>query len=153
MKAWDVMKLLTGRQCSPFAARRNYLAIPNVSWGFLSYEADLLVISKSKYATEVEVKISMSDWKADFLKYKHRRPDPRIKYQYYAAPMELAERYVELELPEGWGVVGVEDSGPTQILKPAIARPNPKKITDKELLILARLCCFRVWKKEPKETP
>jgi hypothetical protein len=124
------------------------MVIPNVSWGFLRYEADMLVISKAKYCTEIEVKVSMADWKQDFEKYKHKKPDLRIKYQYYAAPYELALRHTELELPEGWGVIGVEDgrSG-VQILKPAVAR-ECRKVNDKELMILARLACFRVWRKE-----
>jgi len=147
MKSWDVMKFLVGRPRSVFAQRRNFLAIPNVSWGFLSYEADLLVVSKAKYCTEVEVKISMADWKNDFEKRKHKVPDKRIKYQYYAAPMKLAMRYQELELPEGWGVIGVEDGGRSNILKPAEARPA-NKLTDAEVMILCRLACFRVWRRE-----
>jgi hypothetical protein len=141
---------------STFSQRRNYLAIPNVSYGFLNYEADLLIISKAKYATEIEVKISMADWKRDRDKTKHKwSADPRIKYQYYACPYELALRYEELELPMGWGVIGVCDPNASygsprgiKILKEATARELAKKITDKELLILARLACFRVWRKE-----
>src|SRR5665213_1483470 len=105
MNSWDVMKLIASGQYSKFAQRKNWLVIPNVSWGFLRYEADLLVVTKSKFCTEIEVKISLSDWKADFIKRKHKIPDNRIKYQYYAAPMELALRYTELEIPEGWGVI------------------------------------------------
>jgi hypothetical protein len=155
MKSWDVMKEIACRPSSPFRQRRNYLVIPNVSWGFLNYEADMLVISKSKYATEIEVKVSMADWKKDFEKYKHNDVDERIKYQYYAAPYELAIRYTELELPNGWGVISVGDPNAkwgtegrgVNILKEAEAR-DAKKITDNELLLLARLACFRVWRRE-----
>jgi hypothetical protein len=102
MTSWRLMKLLAGRPNTPFSQRRNYLVIPNVSWGFLNYEADMLVVTKSRYCTEIEVKISMADWKKDFEKRKHKRGlrDDRIKYQYYAAPTKLAERHTELELPE-----------------------------------------------------
>src|SRR5271166_2223922 len=107
MKSWDVMKLIAARPGSPFSQRKNFLAIPNVRWGFLNYEADMLVVSRAKYCTEIEVKVSMADWKNDFEKRKHKRPDNRIKYQYYAAPYKLAVRYTELDLPIGWGVIAV----------------------------------------------
>src|SRR5580700_7662207 len=101
MTSFQLMKLLVGRSSSKFSQRRNYLAIPNVSYGFLFYEADLLIVSKARYATEVEVKVSMQDWRKDFEKRKHKPGlrDERIKYQYYAAPPRLAERHTELELP------------------------------------------------------
>ena len=149
MTSFQLMKLLSGRPSSPFSQRRNYLVIPNVSWGFLSYEADMLVVTKARYATEVEVKISMSDWKKDFEKRKHKIPDKRIKYQYYACPMKLALRHTELDLPMGWGVIGVEDRQ-IKILKQAIAG-DARKLSDKEVLILARLVCFRIWKVEAEE--
>lgn len=147
MTSWQVMKLIAARPHSRFAQRKNWLVIPNVSWGFLRYEADMLVITKAKYCTEIEVKVSMADWKQDFDKRKHKTPDPRIKYQFYAAPYDLALRYPELDLPAGWGVIGVGDSEGIRILKEADARKS-RPVTDKELMILARLACFRVWRKE-----
>lgn len=147
MTSWDVMKLIAKRQNTKFCQKKNFLVIPNVSWGFLKYEADMLLVSKAKYCTEIEVKISMADWKQDFDKKKFdRSPDDRIKYQYYAAPTDLARRHTELELPEGWGVLGVSDKR-VEVLKEATARPC-RKISDKELMILCRLACFRVWRKE-----
>src|ERR1700722_12738875 len=136
MTSWQVMKLIAARTGSRFCQRKNWMAIPNVSWGFLRYEADMLVISKPKYCTEIEVKVSMNDWKADFDKRKFLYgPDKRIKYQYYAAPYELAVRHVELELPKGWGVIGVSDKEGVRVLKEAEAR-DCRKINDQELMIL-----------------
>jgi hypothetical protein len=91
----------------------------------------------------------MADWKADFTKRKHGfvHRDDRIKYQYYAAPMELANRWEELELPLGWGVVGVDDNKGVKILKEAVSH-EARKVSDKELMILCRLACFRVWRRE-----
>ena len=40
-----------------FGIRQNII-VPNVSWSFLNYEADLVVLTKSNYATEIEIKIS-----------------------------------------------------------------------------------------------
>jgi hypothetical protein len=55
------------------------------------HEADLFVISKARYATEIEVKISASDWRADLSKAKHAS-HRFIKFFYYAVPEELAEK-------------------------------------------------------------
>jgi len=54
-----------------FNFRKN-LIVPNVSWGFNIHECDLLIVRKSGYAIEVEIKISKSDFKADFKKI-HKR--------------------------------------------------------------------------------
>lgn len=36
---------------------RNNIIVPNVSWGFFdTHEADLVIINKSNYLTEVEIK-------------------------------------------------------------------------------------------------
>lgn len=65
------------------------------SWGgsYLArclYRADLLVITPNHYATEVEVKDSLSDWKADLSKEKwvFGLPDWITRF-YYAVPESL----------------------------------------------------------------
>lgn len=45
--------------------------IPNVSWSWLYWEADLISITKAHLMYEYEIKISLSDFKKDFLKRKH----------------------------------------------------------------------------------
>jgi len=74
--------------------------IPNVKYGICYnnkelHECDLLVLSKSKYATEIEIKISKSDFKADFKK-KHKHDHILIKNFYYAVPEELEEFAVDM---------------------------------------------------------
>lgn len=46
----------------------NNLVLPNITMGSpgARYEADLIYINKRRYVSEVEIKISMSDFKADF---------------------------------------------------------------------------------------
>jgi len=53
------------------------LVIPNVSYGFLPYEADLLVLMKSGWVDEVEIKVSLSDLKAD-AKKRHTHDSPKL---------------------------------------------------------------------------
>ena len=57
------------RDCSLLFDLRNDLVCPNVSWGLLPYEADLLGIKKNGIVTEVEIKRSYEDFKKDFEKY------------------------------------------------------------------------------------
>ena len=49
---------------------RTNLVVPNVSWGFEVHECDLLIVTKTGYAYEVEIKRSKADLKKDIEK-KH----------------------------------------------------------------------------------
>ena len=63
---------------------RTLLMIPNVFWGFgLNYEADLVVVTASRYAYEIELKVSKSDLKAD-AKKKHNHDGRHFKRLYFA---------------------------------------------------------------------
>lgn len=54
------------------------------------YLADLLVITPNDYATEVEVKHSIADWRADALKEKWKGGLPEwISRFFFAVPVEL----------------------------------------------------------------
>ena len=69
----------------------------------VNHECDMLIISKKCYLTEVEIKISLSDLKADFKK-KHQHKDENIKNFYYAFPEEMKAKAVEL-IPEEAGIL------------------------------------------------
>lgn len=148
VKAKEVMWLLAKRGSSPFFARRQLAVVPNVSWAMLPWEADMLVLSRSGYLTEVEIKISLSDWKADFQKKKFGQQDwaqaAMIKHFYYAAPKALAARHAELALPSWAGVVSVDDGG-ISILKRAESREGHRKLTEKEQQRLLRLAAIKAW--------
>lgn len=79
--------------CYPFSPFycRSHLVVPNVSWGFLNHEADLLVMSKAKLLTEIEIKRSWSDFMADFKK-GHDHSHPLIARFYYAVPSRIGKR-------------------------------------------------------------
>lgn len=51
--------------------------------------ADLLVVTKAGYATEVEIKISKKDWRADDKKPKFMAQRPHISRLFYAVPEQL----------------------------------------------------------------
>lgn len=86
----QIETLIVGYADSPFYIRKN-IVVPNCSWGFLNHEADLLIMSKAGYLTEVEIKRSWSDFKADFQK-SHTHNDKHIAHLYYAVPESIGEK-------------------------------------------------------------
>lgn len=150
MKAKEVAWHLATRGSSPFRARTQVAVVPNVSWALLPYEADLLVVSKAGYLTEVEIKVTMADWRQDFLKHKWDAfgfPKPeQIKRHYYACPEALAKRYPEIEamMPFGSGVISVGEKR-VEILKEAKTKPNHRRLKDSEIQILLRLGMLKAW--------
>ena len=57
------------------------------------YEADFLYITRGNYLYEVEIKISIADFRADQKKAKHH-DHPDIKGFYYCVPAELYRAHV-----------------------------------------------------------
>lgn len=100
---------------------RQHIVVPNVSWGFLNHEADLLVLSNQGYLTEIEIKRAWQDFKKDFTK-DHTHEDPRLTYFYYAVPEKIVPAVMQylykIELIKDWRglpkekVVGYTDQNP-----------------------------------------
>lgn len=90
----------------PFDFRR-YFSLPRVAYGLdgINHECDLLVLSRAGYLTEVEIKISRSDFMADFKK-KHTHKSDIISAMYYAVPTHLVE-YAKKHIPEGRGLIEI----------------------------------------------
>lgn len=141
-----------------FDARKNII-VPKVSWGLLNHEADLLILSKSGYLTEIEIKRSWSDFLADFRK-SHTHDDRKISWRYFAVPHSIVERcrekLKELSLFDEWGLVAYEENPyPTdrnQCLVEIVHYPSnirehhaEKKLTIEEMFQLARLGAMRTW--------
>jgi hypothetical protein len=91
-----------------FGVRQN-LIVPNVYWGMgFSHELDLLVITKSGYGIEIEIKISRSDMIAD-TKKSHKHNSPKIKRLYFAIPETLLDSCFDL-IPDEAGILIVKQS-------------------------------------------
>lgn len=170
----QIEDMLVGHPDSPFYIRQN-IVVPNVDWGFLNHEADLLIESRSHYLTEVEIKRTWKDFMADFKK-KHTHDDPKLSHFYYAVPQSISEkvfrhlyegempksvwRHAEVTRPtennpHGCGIIFYEEPGDNnprprcRILVPA-KRMGDYAITDKEESKLLRLCGMRVWSLKKK---
>jgi hypothetical protein len=146
------MEVILARHLNP----RINLIVPNVSWGLGIHEVDLLVLSPSNYASEIEIKISLADLKAD-LKKEHGHYSNKIKKLYFAVPKELEEKALEI-IPERAGLF-VVDQGYTKKgwryggkLEPYVylkrspkLNPTARNLNDKEIKKLYELAAMRIW--------
>lgn len=92
---------------------------------FEADNADLLVVDKDNFLTEVEVKVSLSDLRRDRSKTKHRwfscgETTPRLprRYFYFAVPKEIANK-VHLICDEKYlyaGVLGTDGGGGADVV-------------------------------------
>jgi len=125
---------------------RQNLIIPNVSWGFigLHYEADLIVVTKSGYAKEIEIKVS----KGDLIKDKEKRHSHncrKFKELYFAIPKKLL---IDKEhIPERAGIYVIDefDGDYIAVLERPALRTTAEPITTKDRSELARLGALRIW--------
>lgn len=134
--------------------KRSDIMIPNLSWGLLDYEADFVVLSKSGYLTEVEIKRSWEDFKADFNK-KHKHDADQVYYFYYCVPEKIYDKVISffqlkssdninINLP---AVIYYTESG--NIVRTGFGNPysrgKRRKLFLEEQLIIARLGQLRYW--------
>lgn len=145
------------------------LVVPNVTnmSGLVGFETDLLVLSKSGYATGVEIKVSKSDLKNDLKKRHIKSLNDNIrpwnksakefyfepyKYFYYAVPEYLLED-AKKQIPEFSGLL-IARRSITSYGQPYISI-TPKKQSDElfrtkwtkdEQYKLARLGAMRILK-------
>lgn len=131
-------------------ARQN-LMVPNVSWGLLDYECDLMVLLQSGYAAEIEIKITRSDLRRDQEK-KHKHNSNLMRYLYFAVPEKL--KMDVGEIPERAGIVivkpeleapGYSYGSNVELVRRPQANAMARKLTDAEKFRLARLGALRIW--------
>jgi len=82
--------------------------VPNVSWGMgFRHECDMLILDSQNRFTEIEIKVSKSDLKADFKK-AHGHSSKIISRLVYAVPRNLLESALEL-VPQRCGIIVVDE--------------------------------------------
>lgn len=138
-----------------FGIRQNTI-VPNLYWGMFDYELDLCVLTKTGYATEIEIKSCRADLIKDKEK-RHGHHNPMIKHLYFALPYHLLK---DIEhVPERAGILIVRYveawEGDYIYLKRdafwSCTRFRAPKInynyqwTDTERLKLLRLAAMRTW--------
>lgn len=138
---------------------RKHIIVPNVclNWGVM--ELDMLVVDDKNRITEVEIKVSIADLKADFKK-AHKHNHKNISRLIYAFPKDMLEKALPL-IPSNCGIITVEIS--PYCLKQMETIPNWKfscvakwerqckhdknklPLTYKEVVNITRLGCMRIW--------
>lgn len=133
--------------CSNYFDCRKNTIVPNISFGAnFGHEIDLLIVSQSGYCTEVEIKISISDLKADFKK-KHSHESIRIKHFFYAVPEKMKDKALLL-IPEHAGLITIHENNDHRFArqeKGCVANSQAIPLTDKERINIGRLGCMRIW--------
>lgn len=125
---------------------RRHLIVPNVGRGMDLHECDILVVRKSGYAIEVEIKVSKSDLKKDQEK-RHGHESNKIKELYFAVPEKLlsdAYQYV----PSHAGIIAVNDTPQGRYAsfeRVAAINKNARPMTEREMQNVARLGTMRIW--------
>lgn len=131
---------------------RKNIIVPNISHGFFgNHEADLIVVDEKNRVTEVEIKISLSDLKADFKKPSRINPSKLVSRLIYAIPDYLLEKAEPL-IPKNCGIIIVRQWGESDIPR-VIASwhrmvKHDKKISalnENSVRNLIRLGCMRIW--------
>jgi hypothetical protein len=132
--------------------KRQDIMIPNLSYGLLDYEADFVSISKSGYLTEVEIKRSFEDFKADFKK-KHNHNDFHVYYFYYCIPESIfnkVNKYLQ-ENQSTKAILTYDENGFIFNKHIGFSRNyNGRKLFIEEQLKVARLGCLRMWNLKEK---
>lgn len=141
----------------PFPASR-FIAVENVSFGLVCWEADLLVCSGSGYLYEIEIKISISDLKRDKQKRRWRYGQvneegnyyPKRKGMWFAMPPDVWKHpAAAAAVPDQCGVIVVGRYGASGRHRCVVVRPcvnqRVPKMTDAQRLKLAMLGTMRYW--------
>ena len=143
------LELLTARY---FGTRTNVI-VPNVSWGLLNHEADLLVCRPSMWMEEIELKVSRSDLCRDLQKDRGRghMRDRRVCKLWFAVPAELAD---DPAIPSDAGILKAV-AGPRfqwhmETVRAPVKNKNAEKLTQAEFTQLLRLSTLRVWSLKEK---
>lgn len=127
-----------------FLGWRDKIIVPNVSWGLgLRHEADLLVLRKSGYCEEYEIKVTLSDLRRERAK-GHGHRSRYIRALWFAVPEALAADLSEF--PDGAGVVSVRERDRyCRVVRPARKYRTAEKLPEDKRWKLLHLGCMRIW--------
>ena len=154
-----------------------YCIVPNIRLGF-NDDMDLAILSPSKLLWEVEIKVTMFDWKRDLEKLKWKMPmrEETAARFYYAVPWtlvckdrdDLSHVTIPEWVPDVAGVIAVRNQRSTKTLEDGqqvvtdrpiawisrTAKPRHRnKLPDKYVDEMYRKLSIRYWKAAWKNDP
>ena len=115
------------------------------SENIVTHECDMLMVTKNYFLREIEIKISVSDFKADFKK-KHNH-EGNIKQFYYAVPYYILDKIKDL-VPEHAGIlVAVYENKHWQLkrYKKAVDNKSATPIDEEKLNKIFRIGYLKYW--------
>ena len=115
------------------------------SENIVTHECDMLMVTKNYFLREIEIKVSVSDFKADFKK-KHNH-EGNIKQFYYAVPYYILDKIKDL-VPEQAGImVAVYENEHWQLkrYKKAIDNKSATTIDEEKLNKIFRIGYLKYW--------
>lgn len=131
-----------------FGIERGCTPIPNILMYGGLYEADFVYINKNNYLTEVEIKISVGDFKADFKK-AHYHDSKDVRSLYYALPKGLYNANKDLFKSKA-GIIVIAGCRTCQIVQRAAIRREVKPLGTWQMLYYMRLGCLKWFKPQYK---
>lgn len=126
------------------------VCIPNVLMyqkGKREYEADLIYFGRnSNYLTEVEIKISIQDFRADFKKVTFH-DHPNVRNFYYAIPSCVYDKNKD-EIDKklnicGAGLILIDETAVKCFYKKSKPRNNAVELTDQDKINYLRIGCMK----------
>lgn len=111
----------------------------------VTHECDILSVTKNCFLREIEIKVSVSDFKADFNK-KHNH-EGNIKQFYYAVPYYILDKIKDL-VPEHAGIlVAVYENEHWQLkrYKKAVDNKSATPIDEEKLNKIFRIGYLKYW--------
>ena len=137
-----------------FGNYKTDIIVPNVSYGLFDYEADLIIMTNTGYATEFDIKRSFSDFNNDFKKDKCAHNSPIIYRFYYVVPSSIGHKVIDVLKDKYKHIPGVltydEDLKLKSIGLSGGIREGGRKMFLEEQFKLARLGYLRYWKLKGK---
>lgn len=128
---------------------RRQTIVPNVSWGLgFRHECDLVVLNPdSGYLAEIELKISVSDFRADARK-NHSHDSQYLRKLSYAMPDYVLEK-VRAEIPERAGIISVSRNARNRLIarwdRQAKLNRNAVALPQDMRNHLYHLAAMRIW--------
>lgn len=109
---------------------------------------DLLVITEPAHRLwEIEVKLTLSDWKADIKKgkwtQKSANRESRITRMYYAVPKELADKVPKF-VPASTGILAID--GYSRVIRKPKPNLTARPVSDSEFIDLLKSTHYRFWR-------
>lgn len=118
--------------------------------------ADLVLVSRAGYATEIEIKVSRGDWRNDREKLKwmaHGWTRPHVSRFFYAVPAQLVSA-IPAWVPADAGILAVHDGlgvhdgrAADQVREHRAARRyTARRLSDQQLAQIERAFYYRFWR-------